>query len=78
MQEIQDLILNTEQRASAVAKLFQLIEMDTEIIEQYRANGIDDGHVKQYLDLRNEHLERLAELLQVPKLNIHLSFEQAA
>ncbi len=78
MDEIQDLILNTEQRAAAVAKLFQLIEMDTEIIDQYRSNGLDDGHVAQYVELRNRNLERLAKMLHVPKLNIHLSFDEAA
>jgi hypothetical protein len=78
MEQIQDLILNNEQRANAIAKLFQLIEIDTEIIGQYRASGIDDGHVKQYIDLRNENLQRLAKMLYTPKLNIQLSFEEAA
>jgi hypothetical protein len=63
MEEINELILNNEQRAAAVAKLFQLIEMDTEIIEQYRANGINDAHVRQYVDIRNENLQKLGQLL---------------
>ena len=46
MSEINDIIVNNDQRAAAVSKLFQLIEMDTIIIDQYRANGIDDGHVR--------------------------------
>jgi hypothetical protein len=78
MEQIQDLIINNEQRANTIAKLFQLIEMDTEIIGQYKANGVDDGHVKQYVDLRNENLQRLAKMLYTPKLNIQLSFEEAA
>ena len=61
-----------------VAKLFRLIEMDSEIIEQYRTNGVNDAHVQQYVDLKNKNLERLAELLNTPKLNIYLSFDKAA
>ena len=61
-----------------MAKLFQLIEMDTEIIEQYSANGITDAHVRQYVEIRNENLQKLSELLHTPKLKIHLTFENAA
>jgi hypothetical protein len=78
MEEINALILNTEQRAAAIAKLFQLIQLDTEIIEQYRANGIDDAHVKQYVEIRQNNLQKLNDLLDVPKLNIHLTFDKAA
>ncbi|MFN8344775.1 MAG: hypothetical protein U0X91_07220 [Spirosomataceae bacterium] len=78
MESVNELILNTEQRAAAVAKLFQLIEMDTEIIEQYRAAGINDANVRQYVDKRNENLQKLSQLLDAPKLKIHLSFDKAA
>ncbi|TAG35122.1 MAG: hypothetical protein EAZ32_18820 [Cytophagia bacterium] len=78
MEQIQDLLLDTDQRAAAVAKLFRLIEMDTEIIGQYRANGIDDAQMQQYVDLRNQNLKQLADLLHTPKLNIQLSFDKAA
>jgi len=50
MDEINQLILNTEQRAAAIAKLFQLIQMDTEIIEQYRANGKVDCQARAKVD----------------------------
>lgn len=78
MEQIQDLLLDTDQRAAAVAKLFRLIEMDTEIIGQYRTNGIDDAQMQQYVDLRNQNLKQLADLLHTPKLNIQLSFDKAA
>ena len=78
MSEINDIIVNNDQRAAAVSKLFQLIEMDTIIIDQYRANGIDDGHVRQYIEIREENLKTLAELLNTPTLNIQLSFMNAA
>ena len=78
MSEINDIIVNNDQRAAAVSKLFQLIEMNTVIIDQYRANGIDDGHVRQYVEIREENLKALAELLNTPTLNIQLSFMNAA
>jgi hypothetical protein len=78
MEQIQELILTNEQRAAAVAKLFQLIELDTEIIDQYRVNGMEEAYIKQYIDLRNENLRQLNQLLSVPKLNIHLAFDNAA
>lgn len=78
MEQIQELILSHEQRAVAVAKLFQLIEMDTEIIDQYRANGIEDTHLGQYIEIRNANLEKLSQLLDAPKLKIHLTFHNAA
>ncbi|HAK79610.1 MAG TPA: hypothetical protein DCR35_11900 [Runella sp.] len=78
MEGINELQLANEQRAAAVAKLFQLIEMDTEIINLYRANGVDDEHLMQYVNLRNENLKKLSQLLDAPKLGIHLSFGNAA
>lgn len=78
MEDINELQLANEQRAAAVAKLFQLIEMDTEIINLYRANGVDDEHLLQYVNLRNENLKKLSQLLDAPKLGIQLSFGNAA
>lgn len=78
MEDINELQLANDERAAAVAKLFQLIEIDNEIIDLYRANGIDDEHVKQYLELRNENLKKLSQLLDAPKLKIQLTFDNAA
>ncbi|MCY7351333.1 MAG: hypothetical protein LH606_11810 [Cytophagaceae bacterium] len=64
MEELQDIIRDTDDRGAAIARLLKLIEMDSEIIQRHRQAGENGSYVQQYEELRERNLATLAELIR--------------
>ncbi len=64
MESLDEIMHNTEQRAAAIARLLQLIEMDSAIIRRHREADEVGTYVQQYVDLRTRNLTTLTRLLE--------------
>ena len=64
MEELQDIIHDTDERGAAIARLLKLIEMDSEIIQRHRQAGETGSYVRQYEELRARNLETLSKLIR--------------
>lgn len=64
MEEIPDIIRDTDERGAAIARLLKLIEMDSEIINRHRQAGEKGFYVRQYEELRARNLEILSRLIR--------------
>lgn len=80
MNELEQILEDTDLRAAAIARLLALIERDSEIINRHRTAGDSGAYVQQYIELRNDNLATLARLLEAKgTIRADLSFsEQAA
>lgn len=65
MDELQEIIRDTELRAKAIARLLSLIDMDSAIIARELVEG-NASTVAQYEALRNENVSTLAKLIEGP------------
>lgn len=64
MDSLDEIVRNTEQRAAAIARLLQLIEMDSAIIRRHREAQEEGAYVQQYIELRTRNLVTLTYLLE--------------
>ena len=80
MNELEQILEDTDLRAAAIARLLTLIERDSDIINRHRAVGDSGTYVQQYTELREANLATLARLLEAKgtiRAELHFS-EQAA
>ncbi len=80
MEELAQILDNTDLRAAAIARLLALIEQDTDIINRHKMAGDSGTYVQQYVDLRKTNLATLTRLLEAKgaiRAYLHFS-EQAA
>ena len=64
MEENQEFIKEGEQKALIIARLLQLIEMNTKTIQRHQDSHSPQTIVEQYQDLRQRYLNELAEVMQ--------------
>lgn len=80
MEELAQVLNDTNLRATAIARLLALIEQDTDIIYRHKMAGDSGTYVQQYIDLRETNLATLTRLLEAKgaiRADLHFS-EQAA
>ncbi|QMW04108.1 hypothetical protein [Spirosoma foliorum] len=80
MNELEQILEDTELRAGAIARLLTLIERDSDIINRHRSIGDAGSYVQQYIDLREANLATLSRLLEAKgtiRAELHFT-EQAA
>ena len=80
MDELAQVLENTDLRASAIARLLALIEQDSDIINRHRATGETGSYTQQYIALRETNLTLLTRLLEANgaiRADLHVA-EQAA
>lgn len=64
MEENQEFIKQGEQKALIIARLLQLIEMNTNTLEPHHNANSPLSIIQQYKDLRERYLNELAEVMQ--------------
>jgi hypothetical protein len=64
MEENQEFIKQGEQKALIIARLLQLIEMNTNTLERHHNANSPLSIIQQYKDLREKYLNELAEVMQ--------------
>ena len=64
MEENQEFIKQGEQKALIIARLLQLIEMNTNTLERNHNANSPLSIIQQYKDLRERYLNELAEVMQ--------------
>lgn len=64
MEELEDIIRDTDERGAAIARLLKLIEMDSEIINRHRQAGESGSYVHQYEELCERNLKTLSNLIR--------------
>lgn len=80
MDELTQILDQTDLRAAAIARLLSLIEQDSDIINRHRAAGDSGSYVRQYVALRETNLATLIRLLEAKgtiRANLHVA-EQTA
>ena len=64
MNELRQILEDTDLRAAAIARLLALIERDSDINNRHRTAGEVGPYVQQYVELRDANLATLARLLE--------------
>jgi hypothetical protein len=64
MEENQEFIKNGEQKALIIARLLQLIEMNTNTLKRHREADSPVSIIEQYKEIRERYLSELAEVMQ--------------
>ena len=64
MEENQEFIKDGEQKALIIARLLQLIEMNTNTLKRHREADSPLSIIEQYKDIRDRYLNELAEVMQ--------------
>jgi hypothetical protein len=64
MEENQEFIKNGEQKALIIARLLQLIEMNTNTLKRHREEESPLSIIEQYKEIRERYLSELAEVMQ--------------
>ena len=64
MEENQEFIKDGEQKALIIARLLQLIEMNTNTLKRHREADSPLSIIEQYKEIRDRYLSELAEVMQ--------------
>ena len=64
MEENQEFIKDGEQRALIIARLLQLIEMNTNTLKRHREADSPLSIIEQHREIRDRYLSELAEIMQ--------------
>ena len=64
MEENQKFIKDGEQKALIIARLLQLIEMNTNTLKRHREADSPMSIIEQYREIRERYLSELAEIMQ--------------
>ena len=64
MEENQEFIKDGEQKALIIARLLQLIEMNTNTLKRHREANSPLSIIEQYKEIRDRYLSELAEVMQ--------------
>jgi hypothetical protein len=64
MEENQEFIKDGEQKALIIARLLQLIEMNTNTLKRHRESDSPMSIIEQYREIRERYLSELAEVMQ--------------
>ena len=64
MEENQESIKDVEQKALIIARLLQLIEMNTNTLKRHREADSPVSIIEQYKEIRDRYLSELAEVMQ--------------
>ena len=64
MEENQEFIKEGEQKALIIARLLQLIDMNTKTVQRHRNSDSPQTIIEQYQELRQKYLDELAEVMQ--------------
>ena len=64
MNELEQILEDTDLRASAIARLLTLIDRDSEIINRYRETGDSGSYIQHYIELREVNQATLTRLLE--------------
>jgi hypothetical protein len=64
MEENQEFIKDGEQKALIIARLLQLIEMNTNTLKRHREADSPVSIIEQYREIRERYLSELAEVMQ--------------
>ena len=64
MEENQEFIKDGEQKALIIARLLQLIEMNTNTLKRHREADSPVSIIEQYREIRERYLSELAEIMQ--------------
>ena len=64
MEENQEFIKDGEQKALVIARLLQLIEMNTNTLKRHREADSPVSIINQYKEIRERYLSELAEVMQ--------------
>ena len=64
MEENQEFMKDGEQKAIIIARLLQLIEMNTNTLKRHREADIPLSIIEQYREIRERYLTELAEVMQ--------------
>ena len=64
MEENQEFIKDGEQKALIIARLLQLIEMNTNTLKRHREADSPLSIIEQYKEIRDRYLNELAEIMQ--------------
>ena len=64
MEENQEFIKDGEQKALIIARLLQLIEMNTNTLKRHREADSPLSIIEQYKEIRDRYLNELAEVMQ--------------
>ena len=64
MEENQEFIKDGEQKALIIARLLQLIEMNTNTLKRHREADSPVSIIEQYKEIRDRYLNELAEVMQ--------------
>ena len=64
MDENQEFIKDGEQKALIIARLLQLIEMNTNTLKRHREADSPLSIIEQYKEIRDRYLNELAEVMQ--------------
>ena len=64
MEENQEFIKDGEQKALIIARLLQLIEMNTNTLKRHREANSPLSIIEQYREIRDRYLSELAEVMQ--------------
>ena len=64
MEENQESIKDSEQKALIIARLLQLIEMNTNTLKRHREADSPLSIIEQYREIRDRYLSELAEVMQ--------------
>ena len=72
MEENKEFIQDGEQKALVIARLLQLIDMNTKTIQRHQDSDSPLSIIEQYQDLRQRYLNELAEVMQGYGVGIRL------
>ncbi len=64
MEENQEFMKDGEQKAIIIARLLQLIEMNTNTLKRHREADSPMSIIEQYKEIREKYLSELAEVMQ--------------
>ena len=64
MEENQESIKDSEQKALIIARLLQLIEMNTNTLKRHREADSPLSIIEQHREIRDRYLSELAEIMQ--------------
>jgi hypothetical protein len=64
MEENQEFIKDGEQKALIIARLLQLIEMNTNTLKRHHEADSPVSIIEQYREIRERYLSELAEVMQ--------------
>jgi hypothetical protein len=64
MEENQEFITDGEQKALIIARLLQLIEMNTNTLKRHRKADSPVSIIEQYKEIREKYLSELADVMQ--------------